>query len=59
MQLAEEHVDLDNLSLDKAKSTVKPSKCQMLNHFAQLAVPSIITKVLSYMIMTVNTIFAG
>ena len=59
MLLAEEHFELDNFTLDKAKSTVAPSKCQMLKHFAQLAIPSIITNVFSYMVMTVNTIFAG
>ena len=37
----------------------KPSKCQMLGHFARLAGPSVITNVFSYMVMTVNTIFAG
>lgn len=36
-----------------------PTKCEMLKNFSNLAVPSIITNVFSYMVMTVNTIFAG
>ena len=31
----------------------------MLGHFLRLAGPSVITNVFSYMVMTVNTIFAG
>jgi len=38
---------------------VKPSNWEMGKHFAKLAGPSIITNVFSYMVMTVNTIFAG
>ena len=36
-----------------------PSKCDMLKHFSKLAGPSVVTNVFSYMVMTVNTIFAG
>ena len=38
---------------------VKPSKYEMVKHFSSLAGPSVITNVFSYMVMTVNTIFAG
>ena len=31
----------------------------MTKHFARLAGPSVITNVFSYLVMTVNTIFAG
>ena len=31
----------------------------MLKHFSKLAGPSVVTNVFSYMVMTVNTIFAG
>lgn len=31
----------------------------MTKNFLKLAIPSVITNVFSYMVMTVNTIFAG
>jgi Na+-driven multidrug efflux pump len=37
----------------------RPSRCEMVKHFSRLAGPSIVTNVFSYMVMTVNTIFAG
>jgi len=36
-----------------------PTRCEMLNIFLKVAIPSIITNVLSYVVMTVTTIFAG
>ena len=62
------HYDLVDFDGFKAVNTVfgengddyvMPSKCGMLKHFARLAGPSVITNVFSYMVMTVNTIFAG
>ena len=57
--LRDEHeYDFENFTVFKPKDS-KPSRCQMLKHFARLAGPSVITNVFSYMVMTVNTIFAG
>ena len=50
--------DFENLDLTEAY-TKKPTKCDMLKHFGRLAGPSVITNVFSYLVMTVNTIFAG
>ena len=50
--------DFQNFEIFKPKD-VKPSKGKMTKHFLSLAGPSIITNVFSYMVMTVNTIFAG
>mmetsp|Transcript_11618 Transcript_11618/g.15746 ORF Transcript_11618/g.15746 Transcript_11618/m.15746 type:complete len:96 (-) Transcript_11618:1412-1699(-) len=49
---------MESFELEKPQNAM-PTKCQMLKNFAHLAVPSIITNVFSYMVMTVNTIFAG
>ena len=51
--------DLENFDILKPKEYKKPSKCEMTKHFVSLAGPSVITNVFSYMVMTVNTIFAG
>lgn len=45
--------------LKAQKETAMPTKTQMTKHFLVLAGPSVITNVFSYMVMTVNTIFAG
>ncbi len=50
--------DFEEVSIDKYHDK-KPTKCYMLKHFSRLAVPSVITNIFSYMVMTVNTIFAG
>ena len=44
--------------LDKPKF-VQPSRCEMTKHFAKLAGPSVITNVGSYIIMTINAVYAG
>ena len=55
----EEHdFDLESFEIDKNQHRV-PTRLEMLRHFLRLAIPSIITNVFSYMVMTVNTIFAG
>ena len=50
--------DFKNIELFKPKD-VKPTRGKMTKHFLSLAGPSVITNVFSYMVMTVNTIFAG
>ena len=50
--------DLESFELEKPKN-IMPSRWEMLRHFLRLAIPSIITNVFSYAVMTVNTIFAG
>ena len=35
------------------------SKCEMSKQFVKIAVPSIITTVINYVVMTVNLIFVG
>jgi len=47
------------IELQARRNDVKLTKCEMAKHFTSLAGPSVITNVFSYMVMTVNTIFAG
>ena len=46
------------VELDKPKF-VLPRRCEMTKHFAKLVGPSIITTVSSYIIMTINSVYAG
>ena len=60
MENAENHdYDFENFEILKSKEYVKPTRGKMIKHFLSLAGPSVITNVFSYMVMTVNTIFAG
>ena len=41
------------------KKYAQPSRCDMTIHFTKLMCPSVITSVGSFLIFTINTIFAG
>jgi len=41
------------------KKYVQPSRCDMTIHFTKLMCPSVITSIGSFLIFTINTIFAG
>ena len=56
--LHEASFDLEDFVIEKPQAS-KPSRCEMIRHFVSLAGPSVITNVFSYLVMTVNTIFAG
>ena len=57
--LSEEHFELDDFVAVKSNKPIEVTKWQMFKLFMSLAIPSIVTNVFSYMVMTVNTIFAG
>ena len=54
----DEIYDYEKLDIQKPKK-VDPSRWEMTKHFLSLAGPSVVTNFFSYMVMTVNTIFAG
>ena len=57
----EERAGYDDFKHDEIikPATPKPTQWEMTKHFARLAGPSVITNIFSYLVMTVNTIFAG